>query len=77
MKRRSGLARSLLSVSSVLILVKALGFVKQMVIAAAFGANVETDLINISYGFIGDIQYLLVICFYKCCLPQLFRYTLA
>lgn len=43
-----------------LILVKALGFFKQMVIAGIFGANAETDLINLSYGFIGDIQYLLV-----------------
>ena len=31
-----------------------------MVIAGIFGANAETDLINLSYGFIGDIQYLLV-----------------
>lgn len=58
--KQSRLLHSMLSVGGVLILVKALGFVKQMVIAAAFGANVETDLINISYGFIGDIQYLLV-----------------
>ena len=70
--KQSRLLHSMLSVGGVLILVKALGFVKQMVIAAAFGANVETDLINISYGL--EIYN---ICLYKCCLPQLFRYTLA
>lgn len=50
----------MLSVGGVLILVKALGFVKQMVIASVFGANMETDLINLSHGFIGNAQYLLV-----------------
>ena len=57
---QSRLLKNILSVSGVLILVKALGFFKQMVIAGIFGANAETDLINLSYGFIGDIQYLLV-----------------
>ena len=60
MDNSSRLVKNLLSVSGVLILVKALGFVKQMVIAAVFGANTETDLINLSYGFIGNAQYLLV-----------------
>lgn len=60
MKRPSGLLRSMLSVSGVLVLVKLLGFIKQMVVASAFGANAETDLINLSYGFIGNAQYLLV-----------------
>ena len=58
--KQSQLLKSMLSVSGVLILVKALGFVKQMVIAAVFGADAETDLINLSYGFIGNVQYLLV-----------------
>ena len=58
--KQSRLLKSLLSVSGVLILVKVLGFVKLMVIAAAFGANADTDLINLSYGFIGNAQYLMV-----------------
>ena len=58
---QSRLLKNILSVSGVLILVKALGFFKQMVIAGIFGANAETDLINLSYGFIGDIQYLLLL----------------
>ena len=53
---QSRLLKNILSVSGVLILVKALGFFKQMVIAGIFGANAETDLINLSYGFIGDIR---------------------
>ena len=43
---QSRLLKNILSVSGVLILVKALGFFKQMVIAGIFGANAETDLIN-------------------------------
>lgn len=58
--KQSRLLKSMLSVSGVLILVKGLGFIKQMVIAAAFGANTGTDLINLSFGFISDAQYLLV-----------------
>lgn len=58
--KRSGMLRSIFSVSVLLILVKILGFVKQMVVASTFGATIETDLINISYGFVGNMQYLLV-----------------
>ena len=42
---QSRLLKNILSVSGVLILVKALGFFKQMVIAGIFGATAETDLI--------------------------------
>ena len=58
--KKSRLLKSMLSVGGVLILVKALGFMKQLVVAAVFGANMETDLINLSYGFIGEAQYVLV-----------------
>lgn len=58
--QKSRLLNSLLSVSGILILVKISGFVKQMVTAYTFGATMETDLISLSYGFIGDWQYLLV-----------------
>lgn len=57
---RSRLIKNLLSVGGVLLFVKLLGFVKQMVIASSFGATIETDLIGLSYGFIGNAQYLLV-----------------
>lgn len=37
-----------------------MGFVKQMLTASVFGATLETDLINLSEGFIGNTQYILV-----------------
>lgn len=48
------------SVTGVILLAKLMGFVKQTVTAAAFGATIETDLISLSEGFIGDLQYVLV-----------------
>ena len=56
----SQLSRAVVSVTGVIVLAKALGFVKQMVIASRFGTTIETDLVNLSQGFIGDIQYVLV-----------------
>ena len=58
---QSRLLKNILSVSGVLILVKALGFFKQMVIAGIFGANAETDLINLSY----DLSATSNICWFK------------
>lgn len=54
------LIQSIFSVSGILIVSKLFGFVKQMVLSSAFGATLETDLINLSQVFIGDIQYVLV-----------------
>lgn len=52
--------RAFFSTTGVLLFSKALGFVKQMVTASAFGADTETDLINLATGLIGNSQYLLV-----------------
>lgn len=52
--------RTIFSVSSVILLAKLLGFAKQAVTASTFGATIETDLISLSEGFIGNIQYVLV-----------------
>lgn len=46
-------------VAAVIIAVKLIGFVRQMVIAAAFGAGADTDLINLSQGLLGNFDYLL------------------
>ena len=54
------LLRTIFSVSGVILLAKLLGFVKQAVTASTFGATIETDLISLSEGFIGNIQYVLV-----------------
>ncbi len=48
------------SAAGVIFLSKTVGFVKQIAAAAAFGADAETDLINLAAGFIGNSQYLLV-----------------
>ncbi len=54
------LIQSFFSVTGIIIISKLFGFVKQMVVSSAFGATLETDLINLSQVFIGDIQYVLV-----------------
>lgn len=58
--KRNALLTSVFSVTGLLILSKLLGFVKQMMTAAAFGATLETDIINLSQGLIGNLEYLLV-----------------
>ena len=58
--KKNHIIRTVFSVTGLLIVSKLLGFVKQMVTASAFGATLETDLINLSQGLISDIQYLLV-----------------
>lgn len=60
--KKTRIVRTLFSVSGLILLGKLIGFVKQMVVASAFGATIETDLINLSHGFIGNLQYLLVQC---------------
>lgn len=58
--KNNRITATVFSVTGLLIVSKLLGFVKQLVTASAFGATLETDLINLSQGFIGDLQYLLV-----------------
>lgn len=58
--KKNHIVSTVFSVTGLLIVSKLLGFLKQMVAASAFGATLETDLINLSQGLIGNIQYLLV-----------------
>lgn len=58
--KQNRIIRTLFSVTGLIILSKLLGFVKQMVVAGFFGTTLETDLINLSQGFIGNIQYVLI-----------------
>lgn len=58
--KKGSLFRASFSVSGIILLVKILGFVKQAVTASAIGATIETDLISLSEGFIGNIQYVFV-----------------
>ncbi len=47
------------SVSSIILLAKVLGFLKQMYIAKVFGATGETDIVFLSQGVVTDLEYLL------------------
>lgn len=44
----------------VIIVSKIAGFVKQMIVASSFGATLETDLIQMSQGLIGNADYIIV-----------------
>lgn len=57
--KQKNIFRAVFSVTGVILLAKLLGFVKQMVTAAVFGATIETDLINLSQNFVANIQYVL------------------
>ncbi|MBE6963516.1 MAG: hypothetical protein E7443_02805 [Ruminococcaceae bacterium] len=58
--KHNKILKALFSVTGVILLSKLLGFVKQMVTAGVFGATIETDLIHLSEGFVGNIKYVLV-----------------
>lgn len=58
--KNSKIVKLLFSMTGLIIISKILGFVKQMVVADIFGTTIETDLINLSQEFVGNIQYLLV-----------------
>lgn len=57
---KNEIIKNVVSVSSIVVFAKLLGFVKQMLMAASFGATIETDLISLSQGLIGNMDYLLV-----------------
>lgn len=54
-----GLSSVVFSVTGVIIIAKLLGFIKQMVASGAFGATIDTDMINIAQTVTGDIEYVL------------------
>lgn len=58
MKRR--IWKTVFSVTGVIILAKLLGFAKQAVTASLFGATLETDIITLSQGLLGNLDYVLV-----------------
>ena len=57
---KSGIFKTLFSVTGIIIIAKLLGFTKQAVAASLFGATLETDLINLSQGFLANLDYILV-----------------
>ena len=58
--KQNRIVKLLFSITGLIILSKLLGFFKQILTASVFGATLETDLINLSQDFTGNIQYLLV-----------------
>ena len=58
--KKNHIINTLFSVTGLLIVSKLLGFVRQLIASAAFGTTLETDILSLSQGFIGNIQYLLV-----------------
>ncbi len=60
MREKNSIARSAFLVTSMMLIFKILGFVKQAVIAYVFGANIETDTYFIAWGFVSGISEAIV-----------------
>ena len=58
--KKSSVLKAFSSVTIVILISKIMGFVKQIIMAGSFGATLETDIINLSEGFIGNTKYALV-----------------
>lgn len=57
---KNEIIKNIVSVSGIVVFAKLLGFVKQMITAGSFGATLETDMISLSQGLIGNMDYFLV-----------------
>lgn len=51
--------KTVFSVSSILLFAKIFGFVKQIIVANAFGATIDTDIISLSQGIVTNFEYLI------------------
>lgn len=56
-KKKSGIVKAIFSVTTIVIIVKIIGFIKQIITASFFGTTIETDLISLSQGLIGDFDF--------------------
>ena len=56
---RKSIFKTVFSVSSILLFAKVLGFIKQIVVANAFGATMDTDIVSLSQGIITNFEYLI------------------
>ena len=59
-KKSKGLLRNIISVTGIAMIAKALGFVKQMITASSFGVSLDTDMLALSSGIVGNIDYVLI-----------------
>lgn len=60
LKKKNSLLKTLFSVTGIVFFGKALGFVKQIIVAGAYGATIETDLISLAEGLTANIEYVIV-----------------
>ena len=51
--------KTVFSLSGIILIGKVLGFLKQLVTASAFGATIETDIINLSINFVANTEYII------------------
>ena len=51
--------KTVFSVSSILLFAKIFGFAKQIIVANAFGATIDTDIISLSQGIVTNFEYLI------------------
>lgn len=56
---KNGLAHILTSITGIVLISKVFGFVKQVITANVFGATIETDLLSLSQGLYGNIEYVI------------------
>lgn len=59
MNKKKSIIGVVVSVSAIIIIAKLLAFVKQVVMANAFGATLQTDLISLAQGLVLNLDYLL------------------
>ncbi len=57
-EKKTSIMTKIFSITGIIVFAKVLGFVKQLIVAACFGATQETDLINLAQGLIGNLEYL-------------------
>lgn len=57
---RKKILRTVFSVTGIIIVSKLAGFTKQLITAATFGTTIETDIISISEGLIGNVKFVIV-----------------
>ena len=51
--------KTVFSLSGIILVGKVLGFLKQLITASAFGATMETDIINLSINFVANTEYII------------------
>lgn len=58
-RNKNGLAHILTSITGIVLISKVFGFIKQVITANTFGATIETDLLSLSQGLYGNIEYVI------------------